>query len=277
MSAKYIEKAFLYFITLSLLLHGIVITIIVLMPDKKRVANPQPYYVDLMDSPLPTKLPKGDMRKAELPKGKAVKAERDEDDLTYAPRQVLRGSPPPSAKQDRDTPRIKASPPASDMKKEILSGEAVGNPRKKLPELAKLFPSSDQMKSLEDRYRKELGVSLDGGFSESLDSEDMMLASFLSRFVKAVNQNMPYYSGEQQRQILADTKGLVSWRVIIVFNRNGGIEDLRYKSTGSKELDDSLERAIHSVGPLGSLPKSYEKNLLKVPFIYSLTNRRLAG
>ena len=143
-------------------------------------------------------------------------------------------------------------------------------PRKDLPDLAKLLPSSKHMKGLEDRYRKELGVSLEGGFSESLDSEDMMLTSFLSRFVKAVNNNLPSYSVEQLRKILVETKGAFFWKVTLVFNRGGGVEDIRFKSTGSRELDESLLRAIHAVGPLGSLPKRYDKDMLTVPFIVQL-------
>jgi protein TonB len=150
-------------------------------------------------------------------------------------------------------------------------------PRKKLPELAKLLPGSKQMKGLEDRYRKELGVTVEGGFVDSLDAEDMMLTSFLNRFVRAVNDNLPYYSDEQARKLLVETKGLMSWKVTVVFNRGGKVEDVRFKSTGSTELDQSLMRAIHAVGPLGSLPKSYDRDLLKVPFIYTLSDKRMSG
>jgi protein TonB len=278
MSEKYIEKTFLYFIALSVLLHAAAITVYLLTPEKKHVIKQEPYFIDLMDSPITSIPPSREADRAELPKGTKTKerVEKDDEDLTYVPRLPLRGTPPASTKKAQDIPRIKTNPPETDVKEETVPGEEYAIPKKKLPELAKLFPSSNQMKGLEERYRKELGVALDGGFSESLDSEDLMLISFVSRFVDAVNARFPYYSQEQLRQILADTGGKVAWRVVVVFNRNGSVADIRYTSTGSKELDNTLERVLHSVGPLGALPKSFNRDQLKVPFIYSLS-RRLTG
>jgi len=284
MSDKHIdiEKKFLLFLLLSLLVHGAVYTLFRLLPEKKQSARQDPYFIDLAAIPNPAGSPAGNMRVPQPPRNRQhprdrdarAEAERSPEKPASASRQFP-AEPGPASPQQPPEPRPVA--PSNDAKREPRVGDGLTKPRKNLPELAKLLPSSNQMKGLEDRYRKELGVSLEGGFSRSLDSEDMMLTSFLSRFVRAVNDNLPYYSNEQARKLLVETKGLVSWKVTVVFNRGGRVEDIRFKSTGSSELDESLLRAIHAVGPLGALPKSYDKDLLRVPFIYSISGKRMSG
>jgi protein TonB len=47
---------------------------------------------------------------------------------------------------------------------------------------------------------------------------------------------------------------------MITFNRNGEIEKMALlQSSGSKILDDEVMRTLKSLGPLGRLPKAYNK------------------
>jgi protein TonB len=48
--------------------------------------------------------------------------------------------------------------------------------------------------------------------------------------------------------------------VKITFNRKGEIENIKLlESSGSKILDDEVFRTLRAIGPIGSLPKGYEK------------------
>jgi protein TonB len=63
--------------------------------------------------------------------------------------------------------------------------------------------------------------------------------------------------------------------VRITFNRKGDIEQVELlKSSGSDILDNEVLRALHHIGPIGSLPKGYTKDkfYLVASFHYGISN-----
>src|SRR5512141_3156575 len=85
MSDRYIEKAFLYLVVLSLLLHVAVFAVIAFLPQEKVAIKQEPYMVELEDLPPPLGPPareeKPAKRQAEerrrVPKETAPKGERE--------------------------------------------------------------------------------------------------------------------------------------------------------------------------------------------------------
>ncbi len=137
----------------------------------------------------------------------------------------------------------------------VLRPEAVTPSVKKLPELAKLFPSAERMAKLEESYRKKYDTEIEEGETRFLNTDDIQFGSFLRRFETAVYGVWAYPEAAARAGIQGVTP------VRITFNRQGEIENIQLlHSSGSRILDDEVFRALRALGPIGSLPKNYSKD-----------------
>ncbi|MRR53257.1 MAG: energy transducer TonB [Deltaproteobacteria bacterium] len=253
MSEKYIEKAFLYFVAFSLLLHVAVLTVLYFLPEEKREFAPEPYMVELSDLP-------------EV-KDKSQSKEHTKR-LDEVRRRVAREIAPKGAVSRERLPSATASVPrrpavaaplvenVPQLPHETARGpKAVSPDLKKFPELAKLFPSAERMSRLEESYRKKYDAEIEEGETSFLNSDDIQFGSFLRRFETAVYGVWTYPAAASRAGIQGVTP------VKITFNRKGEIENIQLlQSSGSRILDDEVFRALRALGPIGSFPKNYTKD-----------------
>jgi len=261
MSDKYIEKTFLYFIALSLLLHVAAITVYLLLPQEKKTFKTAPFMVDLSDLPELKNLPKSEEKTHRLADKRrrvmretAPKGEGARDRVTssrLADKGIIVPGAPPKA-------RRAGAPPQSreDLSEDVKrSGQAAKPKESALPQLAKLYPSANKLARLEESYRKKYDTEVEEGDTKFLNSDDIRFGSFLRRFETAV-YGVWRYPTEAAR---AGVQGVTP--VKITFNRKGEIESIQLlQSSGSKLLDDEVFRTLHALGPLGGLPKGYDKD-----------------
>jgi protein TonB len=271
MSDKSIEKVFLYFIALSLLLHVVVGTVFYLLPEEKREVKPEQYMVELTDAP---ELKEKSQQKKQT---KRLDEVRRRVAREIAPkgdrRRDQRPSLPPSVprRPTTDNPRVDTVPnqQESDMRPKAVSPDV-----KKFPALAKLFPSAERMSMLEESYRKKYDTEIEEGETHFLNSDDIQFGSFLRRFETAVYGAWKYPAAASQAGIQGVTP------VRITFNKQGEIENIQLlQSSGSKILDDEVFRALRALGPIGSFPKNYAKdhfNLIAF-FEYGLVGGAIRG
>jgi len=278
LSEKYIEKTFLYFIALSLLLHGALLTVYLLMPEKKREVKQESYMVDLTDLPdmkaspqVDAKVKRFGEKRRRVIREMAPKGEMARDKTAALPRLRPRPFAPEVPRPERRPDSLPgehvtegATRPRSEMKPK---GTAI-------PDLAKLYPSADRLARLEESYRKKYDTEVEEGETKFLNSEDIQFGSFLRRFESAI-YGVWRYPAEAAR---AGIHGVTP--VKITFNRKGEIERIQLlQSSGSRILDDEVFRTLHALGPLGGLPKGYNKeqfNLIAF-FEYSLINGMSRG
>lgn len=257
MSDKYIEKTFLYFIALSLLVHIAAITVYMMLPEEKKASKAEPFMVDLSDLPELKNVPKSD-RLAEkrrrvvreiAPKGEGARDRTASSRLAEKGR-IVPGAPPEA--------RRAGAPPATREKSsgdEGRPGQVAKTKESDLPQLAKLYPSADRLARLEENYRKKYDTEVEEGDTKFLNSDDIRFGSFLRRFETAV-YGVWRYPSEAAR---AGIQGVTP--VKITFNRKGEIESIQLlQSSGSRILDEEVFRTLHSLGPLGGLPKGYDKD-----------------
>jgi len=132
-----------------------------------------------------------------------------------------------------------------------------------------LFPSHGNVARLEESYRKKYSQEAEEGEVKSLNTDDIRFGSFLRRFETAV-YGVWNYPREAAR---LGIQGMTPVR--ITFNRKGDIEQVEIlKSSGSDILDNEVLRALHHIGPIGSLPKGYKKDkfYLIASFHYGISN-----
>ena len=254
MSEKNVEKIFLYFVALSLLLHAVAGTLLYLLPEEKREVKPEPYMVELTEAPAlkeksqqkiqPKRL---DEFRRRVARETAPKGDSRRDTLPSASPSLPR-RPPTTVKSPVDTvPNLPSEP---DTRPKSVSPDA-----RKFPELAKLFPSAERMSKLEEGYRKKYDTEIDEGETRFLNSDDIQFGSFLRRFESAVYGVWTYPAAASRAGIQGVTP------VRITFNRKGEIENIQLlQSSGSRILDDEVFRALRALGPIGSLPKNYAKD-----------------
>lgn len=266
MSDKYIEKSFLYFVVLSLLVHLLAATIFYFMPEKKQAVQPPPIMVDISDIPELHEVPDTG-RKAKRYGEKRSRVAREtapKGDRAYNRKPVL---PPSVARR----PSTAAKPRGRNVP--VLPGESVLRPEsivpgaKDLPDLAKLYPSAERMAQIEERYRKKYEAEIKEGETLFLNSDDILFGSFLRRFETAVYAVWTYPAAASRAGIQGITP------VKITFNRKGEVEKIQLlQSSGSRLLDDEVLRTLRSLGPVGNLPRNYDKEYFNLVafFEYSL-------
>jgi protein TonB len=260
MSDRYIEKAFLYLVVFSLLLHAAVFAIIAFLPQEKKEIKKEPVMVELEDLPPPQGPPareKPAKRQAQetrrVPKETAPKGEREKEHLPTLPRlpapgpsQAPGGTPQPPRAAERGPAPLREAP----------RGESVFKPhRQEAPDISQLMPSAGKMAKLEEGYRKKYGPEVEEGETRFLNTDDIQFGSFLRRFEDAVYGVWRYPQDAARMGIEGVTP------VRITFNRKGEIEKVEIlESSGSRILDDEVLRTLHAIGPVGGFPKAYEKD-----------------
>lgn len=259
MSDRYIEKAFLYLVVFSLLLHVAVFAVIAFLPEEKKTVKQEPYMVELEDLPPPLGPPareeKPARRQAEerrrVPRETAPKGEQEKERLPARPQ------PPGPVLSPR---RGVAQPPREAERgaapREAPSGESILKPqRRDVPDISQLMPSAGKMAKLEESYRKKYGPEVDEGETRFLNTDDIQFGSFLRRFETAVYGVWRY----PQEAARMGIEGVTP--VKITFNRKGEIEHFELlESSGSRILDDEVGRTLRAIGPIGGFPKGYDKD-----------------
>ena len=264
MSDRFIEKSFLYLLVVSILVHAAAFTLLYLAPEKKKQAEPEPLMVDLQDmpqlqQPVPRNVPpvprmadkKQRVARETAPRGESPREKQVPQPSPTVPRTQIthREEPLPSP---RKTDR--AVPPSPDSGRSAL----LARPRKSTspsPDLAQLFPSASRMARLEENYRRKYSSEVEEGDTKFLNTDDIQFGSFLRRFETSVYGVWRYPTEASQQGIEGITP------VKITFNRKGEIEKVvLLESSGSKILDDEVMRALKLVGPIGSLPKGYDRD-----------------
>ncbi|HOP39794.1 MAG TPA: TonB family protein [Geobacteraceae bacterium] len=253
MSNNYIEKSFLYFVVLSLLMHVAVGVIFYFMPEKKQEVKQKPIMVDLSEIPELQDVPEKDVKtkrysekRSRVRRETAPKANRTRNRAPVLPPAMARR---PSETAKPHGTRVPVLPGES-----VLRPESLSPGSKELPDLAKLYPSAERMAQIEERYRKKYDSEIKEGETLFLNSDDILFGSFLRRFETAVYAVWSYPAAASRAGIQGITP------VKITFNRKGEIENIHLlQSSGSRILDDEVLRTLRLIGPVGSLPRNYDK------------------
>lgn len=278
MSEKYIEKAFLYLLAFSVLLHVAVFALFIFLPEEKKTIKQEPYMVELRDLPeqkaAPPKEEKEVKRLAEkrerVAREMAPKGEREVEKIAPPPARV---SPrqPQIGERRMPQPAERGEAPL----KEAPRGESLFKPKEqKTPDLSKLFPSPGKMAKLEESYRKKYGPEVEEGETKFLNSDDILFGSFLRRFENAVYGVWRYPPEAARMGIQGVTP------VKITFNKKGEIVNVEIlESSGSKILDDEVLRALRQIGRIGSFPRNYDKDTFNLIafFQYSISRGGISG
>jgi periplasmic protein TonB len=256
MSDTTIEKIFLYFVLLSLLLHLVIFAVIVNLPPSKALPGQKPYMVELQDLPPARQKPAGEQKEVKrldelrrrVERESAPKGERERDKIASLP--LLHQGPSVEAGK----PAGPAAPSEQVRNEKQGGGDFFKRKAEKGTELSKLFPSADKLALLEEGYRKKYGPEVAEGEAKFLNTDDITLGSFLRRFESAV-YGVWRYPPEAARMGI---EGVTPVR--ITFNRKGEIEKVELlASSGSKILDDEVKRTLKAVGIIGPLPRAYDK------------------
>jgi protein TonB len=275
-SDRYIEKTFLYLLALSLLLHTAMFMVIIFLPQEKKVAKEEPVMIDLQDLPPTKETPAREKKevkrfaeeKRRVGREKAPKGEMEREKTASLPQRAV----PPAAQTQQNVGQMAPAQPEKERTppREAPYGENLLKPREeRSSKLAKLFPSPANMGSLEESYRKKYSQEGEEGEAKFLNTDDIQFGSFLRRFETAVYGVWSYPREATKLGI----EGITPVR--ITFTRKGDIELVEVlKSSGSDILDNEVLRALHHIGPLGSLPKGYTKDkfYLIAYFHYGIVN-----
>lgn len=279
-SDRYVEKCFLYLIACSLALHAGILAVIFFLPADKKVDRTEPVMIDLQDIPHARNVQKDEKRaprpaeeKRRVPRETAPKGEAERDKIAAQNARVVPtvSSPPQQAKASTQSQVGKGGPPLS----AALRGESFLKPKElRGVDFRKLLPSAATMATLEDRYRKKYGPELEEGETKFLNTNDILFGSFMRRFETAVYGVWRY----PQEAIAKGVQGGVPVR--ITFNRNGEIEKVQLlESSGNKVLDEEVLRTLRILGPVGPLPKGYDKDTFNLVafFRYSIFGGAVSG
>jgi protein TonB len=243
MSDRYIEKIFLFFVLVSLLLHLAAIGIIMVLPEERNARQPKPYMVELQDLP-PSRGKAANVQK-EVKRPNARKRPVEQETRSRQALESTGEAGPPKRQAEPGEMAIREKPRAGDFFRQKESGH---------PDISKLMPSADKLARLEDTYRQKFQSEVGEGETRFLNNDDITLGSFLRRFESAVYGVWRYPSEAARMGIEGVTP------VKITFNRKGEIEKVvLLESSGSKILDDEVQRTLKAVGTIGPLPRSYGK------------------
>lgn len=272
-SDKYVEKTFLYLLAVSLFLHAALFAAIVFIPQEKAVIRQEPIMIDLEDIPQlkpspPVTGKKEVKRQAEkrerVLREVAPKGEREREKIASLPRNVPAPAPSrPALAPSRPGPKLPESRPESAPSvesgrtgdipvREAPRGGGILKPRTDTPQL---MPSAGRLAKLEETYRKKYSAEVAEGETKFLDTDDIQFGSFLRRFENSVYGVWRYPQDAARLGIEGVTP------VKITFNSKGVIEKWEIlQSSGSRILDNEVERTLRLIGPVGPFPKGYNKD-----------------
>ncbi len=272
MSDKYIEKNFLYLLTISLLCHLAAYLVITSLPQEQPQSVQEPTMVDLTELPELAPQPKVARKKEPAPETKRH---------SELPQRVIRETAPkgrselerrlpapprmaPQASRPAQVPAMPAAaaPPQPEQpaKTPVARGEGILKPKGvQLPEGSRLFPSAAKLARLEENYREKYRREVEEGETRFLNTDDILFGSFLRRLETAIYGTWHYPQAALVRGIEGTTP------VRITFDRKGEIVRVDLlESSGSKILDDEVLRTLKELGPIGSFPKGYSGEHFKL-------------
>lgn len=265
------EKSLSLALTISFLLHTLLFILVSNMPKPVQKPPEAPIMVDLQDIPEPGKPVKRD--------NKEVK--RQAESFQRTPQEMAPRGDSPREKQGEKLSappvpqRIKPQPEPADQEQEKSARESLFKPRKKeSSDLASLYPNPGKLAKIEEGYRKKYQEDVKESDTKFLNVDDIQFGSFLRRFESAVYGVWRYPS----EAVKLGIEGITP--VKITFNRKGAIEKVEVlESSGSKILDDEVRRTLGLIGPVGSLPRSYDKDkfYLIAFFHYGISSGSLRG
>jgi protein TonB len=267
LSNRHIETSFITLLAISLLLHLAGFAVLYLWQPAS-TAIPEATFIDLQDlHELPLPRPE---KEPELihPSDQYRRTEQER-----APRPP-KTTPAPTQQgmASRVAPKPVQTAPESSSASELLRRSPskpqpqTGQPS---PSIDKLMPSAGSLAQLEDNYRRRFADDLAEGDTRFLNSDDVMFGSFLRRFENAVYGVWRY----PQEAALMGVEGVTPVR--ITFNRNGEIVNISLlESSGSRILDDEVFRTLRLLGPMGSLPRNYQKDEFHLIAFFQYGNAR---
>jgi protein TonB len=278
-SDKYIEKAFIYLLVASVLLHVGVFALVYYLPKEKQPPK-EPVFIDLQQVPQPQpqaqrprqqETKRYSEQRIRVPKEMAPRGEAPRDFLGRMPRQpATRPQPQPRPQANRQEAAQSAQREASLPKPSLplptrpqqeapgSSSSGLLKPRSQGGQQlsrSQFFPSAQRLAKLEEGYRRKFENDVAEGDTRFLNSDDILFGSFLRRFENSVYGVWRY----PQEAALKGIEGITPVR--ITFNRRGEITNVQLLETsGAKILDDEVMRTLRAIGPVGSLPKGYDKD-----------------
>lgn len=282
-SDTYIEKAFLYLLLLSILLHLSGFALFWYWPREQKQQLSEPVFIDLQDMPeLQSPPPRQQIEQAH-PSDQRRRVVKES-----APKSVV---PPPAASSkpaSRQSARVQPSPPSGPpasstepLARPFEPGPSANELVRRKPQTPaqagsgsgtaqpNLMPSASRMAKLEEQYRRRFADDIDEGTTKFLNTDDIQFGSFLRRFETAVYGVWRY----PQEAALKGVEGVTPVR--ITFNRKGEIVKVKLlDSSGSRVLDDEVFRTLRLVGPMGNFPKAYGKDEFNLIAFFQYGNAR---
>jgi len=264
MSDRYVEKTFLFLLVISLLLHIGAGTLLYYLPTKTPAPPKEPVFIDLQQVPdlKPQEQPqqketqRHSERRVRVPRETVPRGEDAIDtNLQRPPRVDMRNPQPPQQARKRQepatVPREAPIAPGSSvsglLKPKAQPGQSTTQ--------AQLFPGAGRMAKLEESYRRKFENEIAEGDTRFLNSDDILFGSFLRRFENSVYGVWRY----PQEAAMRGIEGITPVR--ITFNRRGEIVATQLlESSGARVLDEEVFRTLKLIGPVGNLPKGYDKD-----------------
>ena len=280
MSEKYVEKSFLYLLALSLLLHAGGFVMLARLPTGTPVPK-EPVFVDLQGIPETT-IHETKRQEARQYSDRQVRTDREIAPRGYSDRDSgmrsrARSLPAPTQSGGRaGSPGSSARGEARVPEGSSVSGLLKSRSQATYPSgqssdhTARFFPGAAGMAAIEDGYRRKFGKDVTEGNTRFLNTDDIKFASFLRRFETSVYGVWRYPEEAARNGIRGITP------VKITFNRSGEILNVQLlESSGAKILDEEVLNTLKKIGPVGNLPKGYDKDEFHLIafFHYGLTRK----
>lgn len=257
-----IEKSFLYLLIISLLLHVGVFALLLYLPQAKEPPK-EPVFIDLQQMPELKSVQPSVKQEVKRQSDRQIRVERE-----TAPRgadATDRGTRPRQQAAPKSAP-AEAVKPGSSVQSLLKSKSQVAKEQSR----PRLYPGAGRMAQLEDTYRRRFEKDIAEGDTKFLNSNDILFGSFLRRFENAVYGVWRYPQEAAKNGIEGITP------VKITFNRKGEILHVQLlESSGARILDEEVFRTLKELGPVGNLPKGYEKDEFNlIAFFQYGTSRR---
>jgi protein TonB len=246
------EKSMSLALTLSFILHVAFFLLLTILPRASSKPPQEPIMVDLQEMP--------ELRNPAPQVKKEVK--RHSELLQRTPIESA-----PHGEIDRDKqggysemrpvrPQISQPQVPAAQERMKMAEESLFRPKPQEPsDITRLYPSSGKLARIEEGYRKKYGEEVKESDTKFLNTDDILFGSFLRRFETAVYGVWRYPA----EAVKLGIEGITPVR--ITFNRKGEVEKVEVlESSGSRLLDEEVKRTLNLVGPVGSLPKGYDKD-----------------
>ncbi|MCL2761188.1 MAG: TonB family protein [Desulfuromonadales bacterium] len=269
-----IENKFIYLLLLSLLIHILAFIFFLSYREKEKlvVQKDEPVMVDLADlpdlkQPVPSK-PSMTSRESDrtertiretVPKGTSIR--------TTMAAEPHPSKPNPANFNTEQSHTVNNNTVQHPLPQTSSRGELFRKKPNNNGHSPSLFPNSANMAKIEENYSRKYYPKVKEGDAFHLDTDDILLGSFMRRFENAIYGVWRY----PDEALIRGESGTTT--VEITFNRNGEIIKRKIlESSGSKILDNEVIRTLNHIGVLGALPKSYPDNtfVLFTRFHYDL-------